>query len=78
MERPSEYDMSLVNRKATYKPYAQAIPSGFAIEKFDTAPCRMGCPAHLNVQGYVAMVKQGKYKEAIPLSGRVLTRFGDG
>ncbi len=67
VERPSEYDMSLANRKATYKPYAQAIPSGFVIEKLDTAPCRMGCPAHLNVQGYVAMVKQGKYKEAIEI-----------
>jgi hypothetical protein len=25
--------MELVDRKATYKPYAQAIPGGFAIEK---------------------------------------------
>ncbi len=70
--RPSEYDMALVDRKAAYKPYAQAIPGGFAIEKLDTAPCRMACPANLNVQGYVQMVKEGKYREAIEIIMRDL------
>ncbi|HHE73941.1 MAG TPA: FAD-binding protein, partial [Desulfobacteraceae bacterium] len=65
--RPSEYDTELVNRKAVYKPYAQAIPGAFAIEKIDTAPCRVACPANLNVQGYVAMVKMGKYREAVEI-----------
>jgi len=64
---PSEYDLGLANRKATYKCYAQAIPGSFAIEKLDTAPCRMACPANLNVQGYVAMVKMGKYREAVEI-----------
>ena len=56
-----------MNRKAVYKPYAQAIPGAFAIEKIDTAPCRVACPANLNVQGYVAMVKMGKYREAVEI-----------
>ena len=64
MVRPSEYDVELAERKATYKPYAQAIPGAFAIEKLDKAPCRLACPANLNVHGYVQMVKVGKYKEA--------------
>ncbi len=72
MERPSEYDMALVARKSTYKPYAQAIPGGFAIEKLDLAPCRMACPANLNVQGYVQMIKVGKYREAIEVIMRNL------
>jgi heterodisulfide reductase subunit A-like polyferredoxin len=59
--------MELINRKAVFKPYAQAIPSSFAIEKLDTAPCRKACPANLNVQGYVAMVKKGKYREAVEI-----------
>ena len=67
VERPSQYDMEMVTRKATYKSYAQAIPGGFAIEKLDKAPCRMACPAHLNVQGYVQMVKAGKYLEAVKI-----------
>ncbi|MGB2930347.1 MAG: FAD-dependent oxidoreductase, partial [Desulfobacterales bacterium] len=33
----------------------------------DTAPCRVACPANLNVQGYVAMVKMGKYREAVEI-----------
>jgi len=59
--------MNLVGRRAIFKPYAQAIPGGFAIEKLDKAPCRMACPANLNVQGYVQMVKEGKYREAVEI-----------
>jgi len=62
---PSEYDQGLIDRKATYKKYAQAIPGAFAIQKADMAPCRMACPAGLNVQGYVQMVKQGNYEAAL-------------
>ena len=48
-------------------PYAQAIPGAFAIEKLDPAPCRQACPAQVNVQGYVQMVKEGKYREAVQI-----------
>ena len=67
VELPNEYDQCLGTRKATYKKYAQAIPGAFAIQKTNKAPCRMACPAGLNVQGYVQMVKQGKYKEALKI-----------
>ena len=64
---PSEYDQGLVARKATFKKYAQAIPGSFSIQKTDKAPCRLACPAGLNVQGYVQMVGQGKYEEALKI-----------
>ncbi len=32
-----------------------------------SAPCKVSCPAGLNVQGYVQLVRQGKYEEAIKL-----------
>ena len=64
---PSEYDEGLSAKKATFKQYAQAIPGAFAIQKADKAPCRMACPGGLNVQGYVQMVKEGKYKEALEI-----------
>ena len=64
---PNEYDQGLTDRKATYKKYAQAIPGAFAIQKADQAPCRLACPAGLNVQGYVQMVGQGKYEEALKI-----------
>jgi len=62
-----EYDQGLSLRKATYKKYAQAVPGAYAIQKVDQAPCRMACPADINVQGYVQMVKQGKYEEALKI-----------
>ncbi len=64
---PNEYDEGLSEKKATHKLYAQAIPGAFAIQKADKAPCRLTCPARLNVQGYVQMVGQGKYKEALQI-----------
>jgi heterodisulfide reductase subunit A-like polyferredoxin len=67
VELPSEYDQGLATRRAAYKKYPQAIPGAFAIQKEDKAPCRLACPAGLNVQGYVQMVKEGKYKEALEI-----------
>ena len=67
MDLPDEYQENLATKKATYKQYAQAIPGAFAIEKGDKAPCRLACPGGLNVQGYVNMVKVGKYKEALEI-----------
>jgi len=64
---PSEYDQGFADRKAIYKKYAQAIPGAFAVQKADKAPCRLACPAGLNVQGYVQMVGEGKYKEALKI-----------
>lgn len=55
------------NRKAAYKLYAQAIPGSFAIEKRTTAPCKATCPAHVSIQGYIALMNQGKYAEALKL-----------
>jgi heterodisulfide reductase subunit A-like polyferredoxin len=67
VDLPNEYDEGLSVKKAAYKKYAQAIPGAFAIQKTDHAPCRMACPAGQNVQGYVQMVKEGKYKEALKI-----------
>ena len=67
VDLPSEYDEGLATKKATFKQYAQAIPGAYAIQKADKAPCRLACPGGLNVQGYVQMVKEGKYKEALEI-----------
>ena len=67
VDLPNDYDEGLSERKAIYKQYAQAIPGAFAVQKVDQAPCRLACPAGLNVQGYVQMVKDGKYEEALKI-----------
>ena len=67
IELPNEYDQGLSQKHATFKKYAQAIPSAFAIAKRGTAPCKATCPAHVSVQGYIALIKQKKYREALAL-----------
>ena len=64
---PNEYDQGLSQKHAIFKKYAQAIPSAFAVQKVDKAPCRQACPAGLNVQGYVQMVGQGKHEAALDI-----------
>ena len=67
IEVPNLFDEGLRDCKAAYKLYPQAMPSAFAIEKRGTAPCKTTCPAHISVQGYIALVAKGKYREALKL-----------
>ena len=64
---PSEWDEELGARKAIYRSFPQAVPITFCIDKKDRAPCVDTCPAGINVQGYVQLIAQGKYQEAIQL-----------
>jgi len=64
---PNEFDMGLGTRKAIYRPFPQAIPKVFAIDKKGTPKCQAACPAGVHVQGYVALIKDRKYKEALEL-----------
>ncbi|MFP3868387.1 MAG: NAD(P)-binding protein [Desulfobacteraceae bacterium] len=61
------FDEGLGERRAAYRPFPQAIPSAFAIEKLDRPPCVAACPAKINVQGYVQLIEAGKYAEAVRL-----------
>ncbi len=63
----SEFNENLSERQATYRKFPQAIPSGFAIDKLGTSPCKAACPTHISVQGYLALIATGKYKEALKL-----------
>jgi len=67
VEMENEYDLGLSKRKAIYRPFPQAAPNVFTIEKKGTPRCRATCPASLNVQGYIALIAQGKFKEAFEL-----------
>jgi heterodisulfide reductase subunit A-like polyferredoxin len=67
VEIANEFDAGLINRKAIYKRYPQAIPNAFAIDKRGTSPCKDACPAGIHVQGYVALIAQRKFKEALSL-----------
>ncbi|MCX8021446.1 MAG: FAD-dependent oxidoreductase [Syntrophorhabdaceae bacterium] len=64
---PNAFDENLGMRKATYKPFAQAVPNVHTIEKTGTSPCTYTCPAGINAHGYVALASAGKYDEAFNL-----------
>ncbi|NNF99054.1 MAG: FAD-dependent oxidoreductase [Desulfobacteraceae bacterium] len=64
---PNAFDEGLRDRKAAFKLYPQAMPSAYAIEKKGTAPCKAACPVNPSIQGMVALVGQGKFKEAFDL-----------
>ncbi|MFO7460508.1 MAG: FAD-dependent oxidoreductase, partial [Desulfatiglandales bacterium] len=67
VEVPNVFDQELRERKAAFKLYPQAMPSAYSIEKRGTSPCKATCPAHISVQGYVALAAQGKFQEALKL-----------
>jgi len=68
VEFPNEWDVATKMRKAIYRPFPQAVPITYCIDpKHDRAPCVQTCPAGTNVQGYVALVKSGRYQEAVKL-----------
>ena len=64
---PNEFDMGLGKRKAIYIPFPQAVPLKYTIDRRGTPPCKATCPLHCNAQGYVALISQGKFKEALAL-----------
>ncbi len=70
IEVVDEHNLGLSVRRAMYKRYPQAIPGAFAIDKAGRAPCKDACPAHISVQGYVALIAEGRFAEALALIRR--------
>jgi len=64
---PNEFDMGLGKKKAIYIPFPQAVPLKYTIDRRGIPPCTATCPLHCNAQGYVALISQGKFKEALAL-----------
>ena len=64
---PNEFDMELADRHAVYVPFPQAVPNKYTIDKRGWPPCKDACPAHIDVQGYVALIAQNKFVESLEL-----------
>jgi heterodisulfide reductase subunit A-like polyferredoxin len=62
---PGDFDEGLVEQRAAYKLYPQAVPNAFAIEKLGIAPCRDACPAGQRAQGYIALIREGRFEDAL-------------
>ena len=64
---PNHFDREMGTRKAIAKHYAQATPNIFGILKNGHAPCKVACPANINVQGYIQLIKKKEYVKAVNL-----------
>ncbi|MGA3084937.1 MAG: NAD(P)-binding protein [Thermodesulfobacteriota bacterium] len=67
VELPADFDLGLNSRKAVYQHFPQAVPAAFAIDKTGVSPCKQACPAGISVQGYISLIAQGRYQEALQL-----------
>lgn len=82
---PDEFNQKLNNRKAIYLQFPQAVPFKVLIDKQGIPPCKDACPAHVNAQGYIALISKKSYQEALNLIrercplpaviGRICPRF---
>ncbi len=62
---PDRFNAGLGHQQAAYKLYPQAVPNAYAIEKQGIAPCRNACPTGQRAQGYIALIREGRYEDAL-------------
>jgi heterodisulfide reductase subunit A-like polyferredoxin len=62
---PDPFNEGLSQRRAAHKLYPQAVPNAYAIEKLGVSPCRDACPAGQRAQGYIALIREGRYQDAL-------------
>ena len=70
VEVPADFNQGLNKRKAIFRHFPQAIPGAYAVDKLGVSPCKDACPAGISVQGYVALIAQGRFREALRLIRR--------
>ncbi len=61
---PDAFNEGLSLKHAAFKLYPQAVPNAYAIEKRGIAPCRDACPAGQRAQGYIALIREGRWEDA--------------
>ncbi len=47
---------------------SSADPSNYDYRAVMTAPCRNGCPSHINIPKYIECIKEGNYEEALAVN----------
>jgi heterodisulfide reductase subunit A-like polyferredoxin len=62
---PDPFNESLSPRRAAHKLYPQGVPNAYAISKLGISPCRDACPAGQRAQGYIALIREGRYDDAL-------------
>jgi len=68
--RTRDFDSIVKPTKAVYRPFPQSVPAAYLIDHPRTAPCKEACPIEQDVQGYLALVADGKFPQAHALIRR--------
>lgn len=67
----NEFDLGMLERKAVYIPFPQAVPNKAVIDKREDRPCKascmQACPINMNVPGYIKLIATGRFKDAYNL-----------
>ncbi len=66
------FEAGLGDRKAIDRLYPQATPAAYDVLKLGRPPCRETCPSGVNVQGYVALIAEGRFSDALEVVKRKL------
>ena len=61
----NEFDQGMGTRKAIYKSFPQAVPNAYRIDKRGVPMCEETCPIHTRTQGYVNLIAEGRFEEAL-------------
>ena len=67
VEIDDKFNRGLGKRKVIQKYFAQAIPNMPNMLKLGHAPCRIKCPANVNIQGYIQLIKKKEFVKAASL-----------
>ena len=65
LSKPDPFNVGLGTRKIAYRPFAQAVPNVYAIDKDGIPPCQSACPVEQHAQGYIALIREGHYEDAL-------------
>lgn len=66
--RPDDYNARLAGRKVAYIPFSLANPRIASIERQgESAPCINKCPGGVKPYGYISLVRNGQYENAMNL-----------
>jgi len=65
MNMPDEFNLGMNQRKVAHRVFSQAVPNTYLISKDGIPPCQSACPVEQHAQGYITLIREGLYEDAL-------------